>query len=122
MSAEPHLHQGRRPRSSPPLADSGLRRRARALATIAEGRLRLAARRAGGDAGMALACALIDMIGDDVDPVGWPVAEAIALLGREAGRDRQIERLLADLREIENLIAALLTGPDYEEIIRRPAA
>ena len=122
MSVEPHLHPGHRPPSLPPTAGSALRRRARAVAATAGCRLRLAAHRVGGDAGMALDCALVDMINDDVYPVGWPVPEAIALLRDEAGRDRQVERLLADLREIENLIAALPTGPVYEEIIRRPAA
>ncbi|MFO1144828.1 MAG: hypothetical protein U1E59_21105 [Amaricoccus sp.] len=48
------------------MPDTSLRRRARALAATAGSRLRLAADRAGGKAGLALACALIDMINDDV--------------------------------------------------------
>ena len=57
-----------------------------------------------------------------VDPAGWPVAEVIALLRGEAERDRQVARLLAELRDIEDRIATLSTDPDDEEIIRRPAA
>lgn len=122
MSAEPHLHPGHRLPPFLPTPDAAHRRRARAFATAAGGRLRLAARRVGGDAGMALVCVLIDMIGDDVDPVGWPVPEAIALLRHEAGRDRQVARLLADLEEIRDRIAALPTESDEGETSRRPAA
>lgn len=52
-------------------------------------RLRLIASQLGGDAGMALICALRDMIIDAaVDPLHWPIDEAIALLRRPApGRD-----------------------------------
>jgi hypothetical protein len=67
-------------------------------------------------------CALIDMINDDVAPAGWPVAEVIALLRGEAARDRQVARLLVDLRGIEDRVAALSPDPDEEETIRRPAA
>jgi hypothetical protein len=105
MSAEPHLN----PRTClPPSSrtfDARLRRRARALAATAGSRLRLAAGRVGGDAGLALACARIDMVRADVDPTGWPVTEVVTLLRGEAERDRQVARLLSDLREIEGRIA-----------------
>lgn len=122
MSAEPHLHPGHHLPSSLFVPDAALRRRARALAATAGSRLRLAAGRVGGEAGLALACALIDMASADVDPAGWPVAEVIALLRDEAERDRQVARLLANLREIEDRIATLSPDPDEEETIRRPAA
>ena len=121
MSAEPHLHSGSCPRSSTPASDGRLRRRARALTACAGSRLRLAAGRVGGDAGLALACALLDMIGADFDPVEWPVSELIALLDREAARDRQVARLLTELRELEDRISTLPTETEDEDIIRRPA-
>lgn len=121
MPAEPHLYPAQHLPSSPSMPDAALRRRARALAATAGSRLRLAADRAGGEAGLALACALVDMINDDVDPAGWPVAEVIVLLRGEAARDRQVARLLADLRGIEERGAALSPNPD-EEMVRRPAA
>jgi hypothetical protein len=99
-----------------------LRRRARALAATAGSRLRLAAGRAGGEAGLALACALIDMARADVDPAGWPVAEVIALLREEAEWDRQVARLLAELQEIEGRIAMLSPDPEDMRIICCPAA
>lgn len=119
MSAEPHLYSSPTALSSTP--DAMLRRRARALAVTAGSRLRLAAGRAGGDVGLGLVCALLDMIEDGVDPTGWPVAEAIAMLRREAERDRQVARLLAELEEIEDRIATLSADPE-DKIIRRPAA
>lgn len=122
MSAEPHLHPGHHLPSSLSVPDAALRRRARALAATAGSRLRLAAGRVGGEAGLALACALIDMASADVDPTGWPVAEVIALLRDEAERDRQVARLLAELWEIEDRIATLSPDPEEEETIRRPAA
>jgi len=118
MSAEPHLVSNP-PAFSPP-TDAGLRRRARALAATAGSRLRLAACRAGGDAGLALLCALLDMIEEDVDPACWPVTDAIAMLRHEAERDRQVARLLIELREIEDQIAS--TDPDDEVVGGRPAA
>lgn len=105
-----------------PAPDADLRRRARALAATAGSRLRLAAGRAGGERGVALACALIDMIADDVHPGGWPVAEAIAVLRPEAVRDRQIQRLLDELHAIQDRIAILIEEADDEELVRRPAA
>lgn len=122
MSAEPYPHPGNHLPSSLSMPDSALRRRVRSLAATAGSRLRLAADRAGGEAGLALACALVDMINDDVEPAGWPVAEMIALLRCEAARDRQVARLLAELREIEDRVAALSPDPDEEEMVRRPAA
>jgi hypothetical protein len=122
MPAEPHLYPGHNPLSSLSAPDAALRRRARALAATAGSRLRLAAGRAGGDAGLALACALVDMARADVDPAGWPVAEVIALLRDEAERDRQVARLLTQLGEIEVRIAMLSMDLDDEETIRRPAA
>ncbi|MFO1144829.1 MAG: hypothetical protein U1E59_21110 [Amaricoccus sp.] len=50
------------------------------------------------------------------------MADVIAQLSDEAARDRQVARLLAELREIEDRVAALPTGPDEEEMVRRPAA
>jgi hypothetical protein len=85
-------------------------------------RLRLAAGRVGGEAGLALACALIDMVEADVDPTGWPITEVIALLCREAARDRQVARLLIELGEIEKRLAVLSMELDDEDVIRRPAA
>jgi hypothetical protein len=121
MSAEPRLNPRTCLLPSPRTLD-GLRRRARTLAATAGSRLRLAAGRVGGDSGLALACAVVDMIEENVEPAGWPVPELIALLRDEAGRDRQVARLLADLREIENRIATLSAAPDDDDVIRRPAA
>jgi hypothetical protein len=69
---------------------------------------------------VALACALIDMARGNVDPAGWPVAEVIALLRDDAGRDCQVARLLAALRDIEDRIATQSPDPAEEETIRRP--
>jgi hypothetical protein len=123
MSAESYQHPAKVLPSSLSEPDAALRRSARAFTATAGSRLRLAAGRAGGEAGLAVACALIDMIDDDHDPAGWPVAEVIALLRGEAARDRQVARLLVDLGEIEDLVAALSPDPDEEEeTVRRPAA
>ena len=84
MPAEPHLHPKTSLRPLPPAPLAGLRHRAHALAATAGSRLRLAAGRVGGDDRLALACALVDMVGADVDPAGWPVAEVISLLHGEA--------------------------------------
>lgn len=71
-------------------------------------RLRLAASRLGGDAGTALICALRDMFIDTtVDPLHWPIEEAIALLRRPApGRDAQVDRLVAQLERIHERIGS----------------
>jgi hypothetical protein len=82
--------------------------RALALQLIAQSsaRLRLAAFRLGGDAGVALICALRDMIIDTtVDPLHWPIDEAIALLCQPvAGRDTQVDRLTRQLERIRDRI------------------
>lgn len=122
MSAEPHLHPRHDLPSLLSTPEAALRRSAHALAATAGSRLRLAAGRVGGEAGLAVVCALIDMINDDVDPAGWPVAEVIAVLRGEAARDHQVARLLVDLRGIEDRVAALPTDPDEDEMVRRPAA
>lgn len=122
MSAEPHPHPGPVHPPSFHTPDAGLRRRARALAATAGSRLRLSAGRVGGEAGLAPACALIDMVEADVDPTGWPITEVIALLRREAARDRQVARLLIELGEIEKRLAMLSMELDDEDVIRRPAA
>lgn len=82
-----------------------LRRRARALVATAGSRLRLAAGRVGGEPGLALACAFIDMVDANVDPLWWPIGEVIALLQKEAARDRQVARLLHELGEIEDRLS-----------------
>ena len=71
-------------------------------------RLRLAASRLGGDAGTALICALRDMFIDTtVDPLHWPIEEAIALLRRPApGRDAQVDRLVGQLDRIREWIGS----------------
>ena len=65
-------------------------------------------------------CALLDMIEEDVDPTGWPVADAIAMLRHEAKRDSQVARLLIELKEIEDRIAS--PGPDDDVVTRCSAA
>lgn len=84
--------------------------RALALLLIARSsaRLRLAAYRLGGDAGVALICALRDMIIDTtVDPAHWPIDEAIALLRQPiAGKDIQVDRLARDLERIRGRIGS----------------
>lgn len=111
MSAEPFPHHEiHRPLS--PATVVGLRRRARAFAAACGSRLRLASARAGGDAGLALACALLDMIDDGSDPSGWPVGEAIVLLRGAADGDRQVARLLVNLEAVGSLIAMLSADPD----------
>lgn len=63
------------------------------------------------DDGLALACAIVDMVMAGEPPAGWPIAEVIALLDTPAGRrDRQVERMLAELRMIEADLLALLGG------------
>ena len=104
MSAEPHLPSN--PPALSPMPDAGLRRRARALAATAGSRLRLAAGRASGDAGLGLLCALLDMIEKDAAPAGWPVA--------------RFARLLVELWEIEDRIASI--DPDEDVVTWRPAA
>jgi hypothetical protein len=84
MSSEP-LSQLLSNRLSPPMLEAVLR--ARALAEGLGNRLRLAASRVGLEAGLALACALIDMIGDGVDPVdGYLGAAKTRSLDRSASR------------------------------------
>jgi hypothetical protein len=62
------------------------------------------------------------MIEQGADPIGWPVAEAIALLRGEAERDRQVARLLVELEGIEDRIATLSADPEDGKITRRPTA
>jgi len=78
--------------------------RARRLALGSSARL-------GGDDGLALACAIVDMVAAGESPARWPIAEMIDLLDTPAGRrDRQVERLLAELRMIETDLLALSDG------------
>jgi hypothetical protein len=85
--------------------------RARRLALGSPARLRRAATRLAGDDGLALACVVVDMIAAGEPPAGWPIAEMIELLDTPAGRrDRQVERLLAELRMIETDLLALSDG------------
>lgn len=85
--------------------------RARRLALGSPARLRRAAARLGGDDGLALACAIVDMVAADESPAGWPISAMIELLDTPAGqRDRQVERLLAELRMIEADLLALSDG------------
>lgn len=89
--------------------------RARHLSRTSAARLRRAATRLGGDDGLALACATIDMAASGEFPAGWPIAELIALLDTPAGRrDRQIERLLVELRMIQTDLDAALDILEYE--------
>lgn len=78
-------------------------------------RLRLGASRLGGDAGMALICALSDMIIDaTVDPLHWPIDEAIALLRQPApSRDAQVDRLVEQLERIRERIGS---APDARAV------
>jgi hypothetical protein len=89
-----------RPDGSTPIMR--IKQRACELAANNAARLRMAATRKGGEAGLALACATIDMIlARETDPVSWPIEELILLL--ESGspsRDRQVDRLLEDLRRL----------------------
>ncbi|MER2508984.1 MAG: hypothetical protein ABTQ27_09505 [Amaricoccus sp.] len=64
--------------------------------------LRRIASHLGGDAGLALICVLCDMIVDPtVDPLHWPIDEAIALLRQPAaGRDAEVDRLARQLERI----------------------
>ena len=68
--------------------------------------LRRTASRLGGDAGLALICALSDMISDPtVDPLHWPIDEAIALLRQPAtGKDAEVDRLARQLERIRRPI------------------
>ena len=84
-----------------------MRLRARNLAAGSAARLRLAATRAEGDDGAALACALLDMIRARTCLSGWPVRELIETLsGASSERDAQVRRLLDALRRIEADIEA----------------
>lgn len=64
--------------------------------------LRMIASRLGGDAGLALICVLCDMIvNPTVDPLHWPIDEAIALLRKPgAGEDAEVDRLARRLEHI----------------------
>jgi hypothetical protein len=68
--------------------------------------LRLIASSLGGDAGLALICVLCDMIIDPtVDPLHWPIDEAIALLRRPGmGKEAEVDRLARQLERIRNRI------------------
>jgi hypothetical protein len=71
-------------------------------------RLALAGARLGGEDGAALVHALRDMALDaDVDPIHWPVDEALETLRRPAGHpDAQVDRLIADLTRLREAIAS----------------
>ena len=77
--------------------------RAHELAVSSGARLRLVAARKGGDAGLALACATIDMVlSQGTHPAGWPIGEMIRLLEQDSpGHDRQVDRLLKELRGLQ---------------------
>jgi hypothetical protein len=79
-----------------------------ALGLVAQSsaRLRLIASRLGGDAGLALICVICDMINDpSVDPLHWPMDEAIALLRQPAaGKDAEVDRLARQLERIRDRI------------------
>jgi hypothetical protein len=95
--------------------------RARRLAFGSAARLRRAATRLAGDDGLALACAIVDMVMAGEPPAGWPIAAMIELLDTPAGRrDRQVERLLAELRMIEtDLLARRIRRPPARHLHRR---
>ena len=101
-------------RRSPGYAAEGrVRMRARNMALASGARLLRAAARAGGDDGLALACALIDMILSGMPPTGWPIMPLVALLETEIpARDRQVAGLLVALRKINADIDRLEDGDD----------
>lgn len=68
--------------------------------------LRWIASRLGGDAGLALICVLCDMIIDPtVDPLHWPIDEAIALLRQPAmERAAEVDWLARQLERIRRRI------------------
>ena len=85
--------------------------RARRLAHGSAARLRRSAARLAGTEGLSLACAMLEMISAGEAPAGWPIARMISLLDRpERLRDRQVDRLVADLRLIEAEIHATAEG------------
>jgi len=71
-------------------------------------RLRLAAARRGGNAGVALVWAMRDMILDaTVDPLHWPLDDAITLHRQPAPtRDVQVDRLAEQLERIRERIGS----------------
>jgi hypothetical protein len=74
-----------------------------------------AARRAGGEDGIALAHEVRDMVCDpDVAPEHWPLTDLIALLHASGPlRDRQVALLLGALRRLVNKIDAALDAADF---------
>jgi hypothetical protein len=60
----------------------------------------------GGDAGLALICVLCDMIIDpNVDPLHWPIDQAIALLRQPGvGKEAEVDRLARQLERIRHRI------------------
>lgn len=76
------------------------------LAARSSASLRRIASRLGGDVGLALACVLFDMVVDPtVDPLHWPIDEAIALLRQPAmGRDAEVDWLARQLERIRHAI------------------
>jgi hypothetical protein len=68
--------------------------------------LRLIASDLGGDAGLALICVLCDMIVDPtVDPLHWPIDEAVALLRQPAAaKHAEVDRLARQLERIRDRI------------------
>ena len=114
----PHLDQSTPARLRPGGATTELRARLRAyeLAANSGARLRLAAARKGGEAGLALACATIDkVLARETHPASWPLEELILLLA--PCRDRQVDRLLDALRQLQADIDEL----DREEDELAPA-
>ena len=81
---------------------------ARRLLATSGARLALASARLGGEDGAALAHALRDMVLDaGVDPIHWPVDEALAMLRRpDRHPDAQVDRLVASLSHLREAIAA----------------
>jgi hypothetical protein len=107
MPAQPFHAASPSLRPGPHLAEERVRLRARNLAAGSAARLRLAATRAAGADGAALACALLDMIRARTCLSGWPVRELIETLsGASSERDAQVRRLLDALRRIEADIEA----------------
>ncbi len=97
------------------VVEGRIRARARNLVDASGARLQRATTRAGGDDGAALAAVFIDMVRSEVAPEGWPLPEMIRLLSGEAGRDRQVARLLEALQRLESEIDRLNEEGDVRE-------
>ena len=104
-------------------AESRARLRAHELAANSGARLRLAAARKSGEAGLALACATIDMVlAREIHPTSWVVEEMIMLLEEDrpvtTGRSTDCSRLSAGLRPTSTSSTATPTRTN----LRRAAA